>query len=697
MKYWQFLLVGVFGVILAACGPAAATVPQTAPQTQAASVTQSGSPPPVIPTHPPVATSAPAITTARTQAPNETRVPVTAEPLTTPTPFTEERRIELEWPLQMRLGDSGLVRLALIPDSAGYVVTTEFPDHQTLTQTAPIARPGGYAVSAVARLDGVGFNIEPNAGWEQGLPLNEAVTWRWTLTPRSAGKQSLTVALRLRWTPINSLGAPVPETMLYTKGLQMEVTSWMGLTTREATLTGVIGLMLGGGLTLPFAFYTLRPKRARSAIATPNAELSIEHPTHITLAREEEALLTALFRRYARVTVEAEFRSGYSGARTFLMLPVHADGRADAYTIAKLGERSAMERECANFEQYVKDTLPPITARIQDLPITLPLSRGRPETRAALRYTFIGEPGRAPTSLKDALLAKPDPARLHKLFDTFGPNWWLQRKPYTFRAGQEFDRLLPAHYVLEPVRGEATGELDGRYAPTSHTLAVGAVVTVRNMRVVERRIDGASWSLSGEAVPGEPPLRARWQGPTPPKFPTTARVVATRVTLLRGFVSEFDLHGLPDPLLQLPALLSERVMGTQSIIHGDLNLENILVGPGGFVWLIDFAQTREGPPLYDFAHLEADLIAHVIAPQFTSSAAYAQFLVEADLAKLSAPNPLLMALHDLATRCLFNPLALREYQLALYLACLGALKFVNLNVHQKHLLYLTAARLGETL
>ncbi len=57
------------------------------------------------------------------------------------------------------------------------------------------------------------------------------------------------------------------------------------------------------------------------------------------------------------------------------------------------------------------------------------------------------------------------------------------------------------------------------------------------------------------------------------------------------------------------------MIGSQSIIHGDLNLENILLGPGDFLWLIDFAQTREGPPLFDFAHLEADLIAHVFAPR----------------------------------------------------------------------------------
>ena len=72
--------------------------------------------------------------------------------------------------------------------------------------------------------------------------------------------------------------------------------------------------------------------------------------------------------------------------------------------------------------------------------------------------------------------------------------------------------------------------------------------------------------------------------------------------------------GLPDPLYRLPGLLKESISGTQSTIHGDLNLENILVGLGGFVWLIDFASTRDGHTLFDFAHLGAELIAHVTRP-----------------------------------------------------------------------------------
>jgi hypothetical protein len=308
---------------------------------------------------------------------------------------------------------------------------------------------------------------------------------------------------------------------------------------------------------------------------------------------------------------------------------------------------------------------------------------------AALRYTFIGEPGRPPLSLRESLIANPDPALLEKLFSTFGPNWWMQRRAHTFRLAQEYDRMLPAHYVLEPAKEKGTQVLDGKLAPSEIRLEIGECVTLRGFSTAELRADGQSLSLTGIAAPGQPPLRLRWMSLTPGEG-AAGRVVATRSTLLRDAVADFDRHGLPDPLARLPTLLDETVIGTQSTIHGDLNLENVLVGPGGFVWLIDFAQTRDGHPLYDFAHLETEIIAHVIARHVSSSTGY--------VAMLSAtPHALLSALHEIASRCLLNPSHPREYHLALYVACLGALKFPNLEPFSKHLLYLTAAHLSQSL
>ena len=83
------------------------------------------------------------------------------------------------------------------------------------------------------------------------------------------------------------------------------------------------------------------------------------------LTGEENSLFKALFSRYSRLVIENEFLSGYSGARTFLVLPVKTDGHADAQTIVKIGWRADIQREAENYETFVKDSLPPMTARIQ--------------------------------------------------------------------------------------------------------------------------------------------------------------------------------------------------------------------------------------------------------------------------------------------------------------------------------------------
>ncbi|MEW5868366.1 MAG: phosphotransferase [Chloroflexota bacterium] len=616
-----------------------------------------------------------------------------------PAPAVEGRIVEVEWPQRMRLGESDVVRLMLIPAGPSYILTAEFPEHQVITQTVDIPRLPGYELYGVARLDGVGFEIAPNLEQAQFLIPGQTNSWRWSIQPRRPGQQRLALTLLLRWAPSGG-GNAVRETSAYTASLDVQVISLFGLSQAQALAGGFFGLLFGGGLSLFAVVLRPRPLRQSAALREllPNPALEIELPAGLGLTRPERALLQSLFSRYARLVIEQEFLSGYSGARTFLALPIRPDGRADAYTIAKLGELSSIRDEFANYETYVKDTLPPITARIQHAPVATPAPAPRqgrgplPGLRlAALQYTFIGEPGSTPTSLRQTLLADPDPRLLYKLLDTFGPNWWLQRRPHTFRLGVEYDRVLPTHLVIEPARGSGN-TLDGRAAPGALDLQAGDLVSLRHFAHLEARADGRSLSLQGSPAPGQPALRVRWLSLENPEG-ASGRVVATRHSLLRQFCAQCDLLGLPDPLLRLPDLLGETIPGSQSTIHGDLNLENILVGPGDLLWLIDFAQTRDGHTLYDFAHLEAELIAHILAPRLASAQEYLTLLENPAASPHAGLHALRQALHEIAARCLFNPSQRREYHLALALSCLGALKFTNLEQHAKHLLYLTAAHI----
>lgn len=494
----------------------------------------------------------------------------------------------------------------------------------------------------------------------------------------------------LAWTPEPGSGLPARDrTQVFSRDREVNVADALGLTATAASAVGVIGLAAGGGLCAIALFARRRPEDAadRLRAARPNPAVTLETRAGIQLDAPFATLLRSVFAPYQRVLVEAEFRSGYSGARAFLAIPIKADGRADAHAIVKIGEAGDIAREFANYRRFVKDTLPPAAARIQEAPTAL--AGHGPSRLAVLRYTFVGAGEQRPVSLREALLARPDAALLRQVFDTFGPTWWMQRHARAFTCAREYDRALPVHLVVTSEAAPADGAraIDGRRPPPPG-LARGDLVVLSRFGRAERRADGESGSLTGA---GQPPLRVRVTGAPAARAllqPLAGRIVDTRETLLRAAAGDGDLFGLPDPIARLPELLDRTVRGSQSIIHGDLNLENALVGPGGQVWLIDFAEAREGHPLADFAHLYAELVAHVVTPQVASPR-------EALEAMASQRGPawltLLQTVEGMAGRCLFDPADPSEWALARGMMCLGALEFDHLSPAQKRMLYLTAA------
>ncbi len=682
--FWRCLLI-LFLLSLTACGAPAMESAPAADEVSAVEEEAEAAPAAEEP-----AAEGEAVAATATPLPQPTALP-------TPTAIVEPRLVEIEWPSRLHLGDSDVIRMALIPTQNGYTLTTEFSDHQTSSQDVPIVRPAGYELYGIGRLNGVGFTLAPEADQIRLLPLDETVIWHWSLTPQQPGRQRVTITLLLRWEPLEEISGKRREAVAYSKGLEIQVDSFFGLTRGQSLTAGLFSGLLGGGASL-FALITrpggrTAPKK-RLPASKPNPNLLIEAPPNLTLTPTDRGLLQVLFQRYARIIIQTEFLSGYSGARTFLLRPLHTDGRADADTIAKIGPQAGIWQEFENYETFVKHTLPPITARIQNQPVRL----SKNSQTAALQYTFIGQSGQTPISLRQVLQNDPNPSLLNRLFETFGPNWWMQRSPYSFRIAEEYDALLPPHYVVEPIsvaRSKKWPLLDGRLAPGDRQFQASEIVWLKNFPSHECRPDRNYTTLRGAANPGQPRLRLHWQAASLPKA-AFGQIVATRQDTLQKITASFNLFGLPDPLAQLDSILNQTVQGTRTTIHGDLNLENILIGPEGFVWLIDFATTRQGHPLADFAHLETEIIAHIIAPQIENPAKYAAWL-QGETAEFAQFQNLRQTLQEIAANCLANPNRPEEYQLVLYLNCLGALKYANLNPHQKQCLYLTAANIVKNL
>jgi hypothetical protein len=97
--------------------------------------------------------------------------------------------------------------------------------------------------------------------------------------------------------------------------------------------------------------------------------------------------------------------------------------------------------------------------------------------------------------------------------------------------------------------------------------------------------------------------------------PANAQAALARVEALaerRGGVVR--VPGLPEPLpdpeplyASLPGRKREEVEVACCVVHGDLNLANVLLDGSGNTWLIDYFWTRLGHALQDVAKLENDL------------------------------------------------------------------------------------------
>lgn len=635
----------------------------------------------------PVATAPAAAVPTRSEA-AATQPPTPVPPEQKPTipppaqPVIEQQVVELEWPESIKYGESDVIRISLIPDKDGYIAKTEFPDHTSQSQIIAVKRTPGFLLFGIARLDGVAFNLSPSGDQKYLLPEGETVTWRWSISPKTTGRQRVSISLVLHWEPETGVNGAIREVLAFSRGLDINVSSFFGLTKSQASTTGFFGLIAGCILSLTgFLWRRKSPIINRGILeSTPNNNLTIETGNGIALSREDDALMRALFNRHERLILEDEFLSGYSGARTFLARPVLQGGKNEAQTIIKVGLRASIRQEFENYETFVKDRLPPITARIQRAPVSI-----KNNQKAALQYTFLAEPGNSPVSLRKALLQSPDPALISRLFDTFGPHWWLQRTPYTFRVEQEYDALLPPHLVIEPLTdSKQSGPIIGPYtAPSESAFLAGTIVRVNSFNQVETRADGQSLTLKGNSINGQPVLRIRWKGIIPPAG-SWGRITDTRDRLLRHYTQGMPLFDLPDPLDRLPDILQTTLEGTHSVIHGDLNLENVLVGPGALVWLIDFAETAEGHPLRDFAHLYTEIIAHIIARRGVEPYDYIKII-------LAGTDPLLCVIEQTSRRCQLDAARKGEFNLAAGVSCLGALKLPNLDHRAKHLLYLTAA------
>jgi len=452
------------------------------------------------------------------------------------------------------------------------------------------------------------------------------------------------------------------------------------------------------------------------------------------LADEQVFILRRMFQGYSQVRVERKLQGGYSGAVVLVVTPIQEDNLEEAPLVVKIDRTDLILDEAKRYELHVKNTLPPLTARIEDKPTA-------PDTAdlAGIKYTFIADHSGVPRDLRAVATEWKGEALgvwlKDSLFASFGKTWWSQRRPYRFQAWMEYDWYLPPILTLEWLsedaqRGDSFIIRDPVRRARLTELEYGGAVMVDNFTVQKVYPDRNEIALA--VGRGTEAARRAYQinvkeiaqsGDTYFRGEVVERLIGsvykTRHEALRSAASatqpNFDLRAdslagipyadkLPNPLSHYDALLDLHVNGSVSKIHGDLHLGNILVGPGDTPFLIDFAYTRDGHTLADWAALEVSMWADVVMPLAGSEWRDAYRVLDAVAALNSSATPessgddvlenalvSLRALREIVSRCLQTPGVWFEYHVALAFSALRALTWESRSIGSRRLMFLLAA------
>ena len=193
--------------------------------------------------------AAPPTSSEPTQSISPTGLPPrgTAQPA-----IPERRRLTVEFPPQIRAGDSDLVRLTLEVDDLGNLTpTAEIGGNVVNGQVVEI--PNLYEshhVIAEARFDLAGMDVRPADLVSEALAPGNSVTFRWSIRPADVGVYRGTVWLYLRF--VDKQTGEESRKTVSAQLVEIEAVNFLGLSGNWARTTGIIGSVVGTVIGFPF-------------------------------------------------------------------------------------------------------------------------------------------------------------------------------------------------------------------------------------------------------------------------------------------------------------------------------------------------------------------------------------------------------------------------------------------------------------
>ncbi len=447
----------------------------------------------------------------------------------------------------------------------------------------------------------------------------------------------------------------------------------------------------------------------------------IENPRYIDLPNEAQIVLQAIFSNHTRIIIRDQFGDGFGGAKVLQVRPVRSDSRAELATVVKIGPKALIEQEWTAYRTIIDQFWPNVTQVVGEPNFPQNCSWG------GLRYRLVGDGtfNEIESLLKYSLQAETTDIlfavqeRLLKI-----TNQALKQNDFEpdFSLRYSFDPILPVNLLIEPMIHMTASSTISPNQLNSQTLQIGDPVQIEGFIV--KKVDNYHCSvtldLPNDGVRAQKfgirlkPVEdlARFQvGAVMPTI--VGQVTETRLERLQQEISQStgfttteqqtitlpDGTVLPNPLATLNNTLNKIQDIRVGYIHGDLNLENIIVDRvTRDIQLIDFAEARKDYVLHDFWRLEAGIITRLIpvilAQTNLGSGAIVSILehlhtysVSNDNIKVQAlPNSVLakpieiqLAIRQAAKPYLSNVNNWNEYYQGLMVYLLGALRFKNLN------------------
>lgn len=431
-----------------------------------------------------------------------------------------------------------------------------------------------------------------------------------------------------------------------------------------------------------------------------------------------EKVLAAMFASYSQIIVKSEFQSGFSGSRVFLVRPVKTDG-AELPTVVKIDHAARIQREWQAYQTCIQNRLPNI-AEVRGQPVYPPGSLW-----GGLWYPLMGagtfEIESLNQYLRHADLEDITYTLESRLFKSMGALWvQTQTVQPDLHLQTYYDSFLPMNLMIELVSMPAGTQAKWLHPSNvnSQRLKRGDFVQVSGFQVVKVSHKTQKFSLD---LPSETQAAYRLQiYPVPDSaafevgdviqrqfigivrqtrqdllHEQVTNALGTTVDLTAATLTLPDNSKLPNPLIVLPDLLNHSFDAHVSYIHGDLNLENVLVElESRSAYLIDFAQSRKDHILRDLLHLEMSVVTQLVAAALRENGLVADRICSfyeqlhcavlypgqaSAPAGLEKPFAILLTIRQVAKRYLFTPDDWSEYFYGLAIYLLGSLRYPNLD------------------